>query len=284
MNLKLGSFFGIPLRFNLFTILFVAFIYFTTPNQQNVDGIVIPYLDILTTASFILTLVFIVLHEYGHCLMAQKMGWNVYDVTIYPIGGIARMSFKHTNPTEEILVIAAGPAVNFVLAVLFAICLLTTYVIDSQAFVPMFIFVMMFILNIFIVVFNMLPIFPMDGGRILRALLTFKMGHLEATRLAVRTGQILGVVFVVLSLYYGFYFTGIILAFIILQSQQEVTNAQIVQGLHNLRRKTAAILDKPELETADLPELITALETTKQDLPPELLPLFKELHADGTTI
>jgi Zn-dependent protease len=290
MNFKLTTFLGVPLRLNLFTLLFVAYLYFSTPSQQVIDGMVIPHLDILAAGGFCIMLFFVILHEYGHCWMAQKVGWKVYDVTIYPIGGIASMDFKYSNPIQEILVIVAGPAVNLILAGIFSVCLISSYLINKDAIIPIIVFFMLMVMNLFIMGFNLLPIYPMDGGRILRALLAFKLGHRKATWWAVKTGQCLGVGLIILAFCFSYYITGIILGFILIQSQAEISDSNIIVGLQNIRINTAKILDKPELAKATLPELISALEAvkdeeTKEKIPlDELLPLLKDLQADGITI
>lgn len=290
MNLKIATFLGVPLRLNLFTLLFVAYLYFSTPSQQVVEGMVVPHLDLLTAGGFCLMLFFVILHEYGHCWMAQRMGWKVHDVTIYPIGGIASMDFKYADPLEEIYVIVAGPMVNVILFGIFSAATIITYLIDKDAIIPIVVFFMLMVMNVFIAVFNALPIYPMDGGRILRAVLALKLGHRRATWWAVKTGQCLGVVLIVVAFCFSYYITGIILGFILLQSQAEISDSNVIANLQNIKIKAAKILNKPELVNATLPELITVLESIQDEkiklqIPlDELLPLLKDLQSDGITI
>lgn len=283
MNFKLATFFGVPLKINLLTLLFIVFIYFTMPE-------LFPHYNLFAIGVFCVMLVFIVLHEYGHCLMAKKLGWKVEDITLYPIGGVARIHFKHMNPMEEILVVAAGPAVNVVLAMIFATGMITTFLIDQNTIELIMVFLILTTMNITIFAFNVLPVFPMDGGRILRAILSYKLGHKNATWWAVKTGQVLGIFLIILSLCYGFYFTALLLGFILFKAQEEITAANTIALLQNIRIKISKALDNPNLEKCDLPDLIAVLETIdneemKQDLAlKELIPLFKGLHEEGVAI
>jgi Zn-dependent protease len=288
MNFKLVTFFGIPLKLNVFTLLFIIYIYLTNSNEL-IEGTPLQ-MDLFATVIFCVMLFFVILHEYGHCLMAKKLGWRVNDITIYPIGGIARMEFNVSSSKEEILVTAAGPAVNLVFGVLFAIATVAAFFIDQDAVMVILILFTLTIINLSLVAFNILLIYPMDGGRLLRAVLSYKMGHERATWWAVKIGQLLGTFLIFAAIYYEFYLTAGLLVFILINSQKEITNARIVDGLMNIRRKSAIILNKPELETVSLPEFISCLEliedeeikkTLKLD---ELLPILRCFHEDDITI
>ena len=134
----------------------------------------------------------VTLHEYGHALTARKFGIRTRDITLYPIGGVARLERMPEKPIQELWVALAGPAVNVVIAaVLFA------YLLVSNALVPLnqltlttgsFIERLM-IVNISLVLFNLIPAFPMDGGRVLRAILAMNMDYVKATNIAAIIGQ-----------------------------------------------------------------------------------------------
>lgn len=139
----------------------------------------------------------VVLHEFGHILMARRFGIRTPDVTLLPIGGVASLERMPEKPMQEILVALAGPAVNLVIAlVLFAfidhsvpvgeILRLENAGSDLVAQVAL--------ANIVLLIFNLIPAFPMDGGRVLRAALTFKLGRTRATRIAAGLGQGLAIV------------------------------------------------------------------------------------------
>lgn len=143
----------------------------------------------------------IVLHEFGHALTARQFGVSTRDVVLLPIGGMARLNKLPEKPLHEFLVAIAGPAVNVAISLVLSLYFffvpfremfereLTSEIDligDYHFFVPALIF-----LNIMLAVFNLLPAFPMDGGRILRALLSTKLNRTKATLIAARTGQVI---------------------------------------------------------------------------------------------
>lgn len=145
----------------------------------------------------------VVLHEFGHILVARRFGIETPDVTLLPIGGVAAMGRMADKPEQELAIAIAGPMVNVVIAALLFFVLGTirpddVVRIDDPA---VSLFARLAAANIFLVVFNMIPAFPMDGGRVLRALLAMKFGRAKATRLAAGLGQILALVFGFLGLF-----------------------------------------------------------------------------------
>ena len=144
--------------------------------------------------AFILSIfVCVVAHEFGHIFTARRFGIRTPDITLLPIGGVARLERMPEKPEQEILVALAGPAVNFVIA---AILLLLGARFDFTALEAVEnpavgFFTKLAMVNIFLAVFNLLPAFPMDGGRVLRAVLAFKYSRLEATNIAAKMGQVL---------------------------------------------------------------------------------------------
>jgi Zn-dependent protease/predicted transcriptional regulator len=156
---------------------------------------------------FVLSLfVCVTLHELGHALAARRYGIKTRDITLYPIGGVAQLEKMPEKPKQELVVAMAGPAVNFIIALLLSPIILNSdisadetskvLIIDAHNFLPM-----LGMLNITLAVFNLLPAFPMDGGRVLRALLAMKLGRVKATQIAAGIGKLLAFGFIVLGFY-----------------------------------------------------------------------------------
>ena len=132
----------------------------------------------------------VALHEYGHALMARRYGIETRDITLYMIGGIARLDRLPRSAGPEILVALAGPAVNLVIAagLVVGLGIFRVMGLDTN-----FIFTVLN-LNLGLALFNLLPIFPMDGGRVFRALLSGWTGRVRATEIAAAIGQFLAIV------------------------------------------------------------------------------------------
>src|ERR1019366_745375 len=135
----------------------------------------------------------VVLHEFGHILMARRFGIETPDVILLPIGGVARMPRMPEKPMQELAVAVAGPMVNVVIAFLLFL-VLGTIQSGSLAHIDdprLSLLARLAAVNVFLVLFNMIPAFPMDGGRVLHALLAMKFGNARATKLAASLGQVL---------------------------------------------------------------------------------------------
>ena len=174
--------------------------------------------DGLVGVGFILTIFgCVILHELGHALTARKFNIGTKSITILPIGGLASIERMPEKPRQELWVAIMGPVVNVIIAlVLFLFLNLTGRVPTLEELTAMqedqsslivggyFLFNLM-IVNIALVAFNMIPAFPMDGGRVLRALLSYRMDRAKATNIAARVGQFLAIVFVFAGFYTNFW-------------------------------------------------------------------------------
>jgi len=170
----------------------------------------------------ILLFVIVTLHELGHSVAAQHYGVPVRQIVLLPIGGVAQLDHIPETPWQEFVIAIAGPAVNFLLAILLGVLSLLPgfdfvgldeLTVSGGITLPL-IFTYIFAYNLFLGVFNLIPAFPMDGGRVLRALLAMRMDHLTATQWAVRVGQALAWVFGLYGFLSGNFFL-ILIAFFI---------------------------------------------------------------------
>ncbi len=157
--------------------------------------------DMLWLIMFVLTIfVCITLHELGHALTAKRFNINTRDIILLPIGGLARLERMPEKPGQELLVAIAGPLVNVAIVILLLPLvshqLNEEYLASIQGINAGNFLLNLFLVNIFITIFNMIPAFPMDGGRVLRAALSYGMQRHVATRIAATIGQVLAIVFV----------------------------------------------------------------------------------------
>lgn len=268
---KIGEFAGIGLFIHATFPLLIAFA--ALPVLFNGGSIASALLNV----AFILVLfVCVVLHEYGHALAARRYGIKTQDITLLPIGGVARLERMPEKPWQEFVVAAAGPAVNIAIAAgLFVILVVTGggSALGGFGRGSSFLFGGSFLeqlmsINIVLVLFNLIPAFPMDGGRILRAILAARMDYAKATRYAALLGQGIAVLFGIA----GFFVNPLLVVtalFIFMGAQGETHMAQQRSKLSGftvgqaMRTNIRALAPSEWLSSA----VDTLMSTAQQDYP-----------------
>jgi Zn-dependent protease/CBS domain-containing protein len=264
-SLHLVTVAGIPIRLHFTFLLFLLWIGFA--GMQGFQW---------TRVLFVLTLfACVILHELGHSLVAIHYDIPVSSITMYPIGGVAAIE-KQPKPKQEFWIALAGPAVNVVIAaILYGVLALQgqtstlTHAVSSAqigtgSFLPALLG-----LNILLVLFNLIPAFPMDGGRVLRAVLAMNIGSARATAIAARIGQGIALVAGALALFTGHLWYLLIAFFIFMGAGQEAgayREAALTQGVHV---RDAMITDVRTLSVGDtLKEAADVLlDTSQHDFP-----------------
>lgn len=178
----------------------------------------------------------VLLHEFGHAFAARVYGIRTPDITLLPIGGVARLERMPDKPVQELVVAVAGPAVNVVIAlVLLAFLAARVRMTDFTDLDHGGLLESLLSMNVLLVAFNAIPAFPMDGGRVLRALLAMMMDYTLATTIAARVGQVLAVAFAVLS-FFGPSMLLFIAVFVFFGAEQELAYARFRKGGTQPRR------------------------------------------------
>src|SRR5581483_3871605 len=167
----------------------------------------------------------VVLHELGHALAARRYGIKTPDITVLPIGGLARLSRMPDKPSEEIVIAIAGPLVNVVIAaVLFAVLGISDMRAMAHVGDPTYdILTQVAGANVLLVLFNLIPAFPMDGGRVLRALLALRLDRRRATEIAARIGQGFAILMALWGLFPPYNFILVLIAFFVFIAAQSET-------------------------------------------------------------
>ncbi len=195
----------------------------------------------------------VVLHEFGHALTAKRYGIRTRDITLLPIGGLARLERMPEKPTQELAVALAGPAVNVVIAAALFLWLeltsgfqpLERLSVTGGSFAER-----LMVVNLFLVGFNMLPAFPMDGGRVLRALLATRLDYPRATRIAATIGQGMAFLFGFIGLFTNPFLLFIAL-FVWIGAAQEASAAQMKWALGGIPVRRAMLTDFRALAPGD---------------------------------
>ena len=253
---KLGRFAGIDVFVHATFLLLIGWVGYSHWLENRNWG------EVLSGILFILALFLcVVLHEYGHALTARKYGIRTRDITLYPIGGVARLERMPEKPIEELWVALMGPAVNVVIAAILFVYLyvtntlvpLTALTVASGSFTER-----LMVVNIWLVLFNLIPAFPMDGGRVLRALLAMRMDFVRATQVAATIGQGLAFVLGFIGLFSN-PFLLFIAFFVWIGASQEAGAVQVKNTVSGIPVTRAMLTDFKTLSPRDNLSQVVAL-------------------------
>jgi len=196
-SISVGKIFGINLRIHLTFFLLLFFVFASVSSERGLKA------GLMSTLFICAIFACVVIHEVGHSLIARRFGKEPRSITLLPIGGMAEVEEMPKKPMQEIAIALIGPLINLVIAGLLyllagsqvGISLPGLYLESAGAFVSGLIGV-----NIMLAVFNLIPAFPMDGGRVLRGILATKLDYVRATTLAVGIGQAVSIFFIFFGL------------------------------------------------------------------------------------
>lgn len=203
---QLGRILGFKVEINLSFLLLLAFVLLTYGGLAGVFVVLLSFGSVL-------------LHELGHALVARKLGVGVSGIELSFFGGAAKMESSPRSAKDEIAIAAAGPAVSLVLA---------GAGLGLAAVTGVGFFALLGVINLVIAGFNLIPALPMDGGRILRAALSYRMDYVKATDIAVTIARVVTVGFVLVGLAYGIWTLVLLAPFLWMMSSAEQRLAHVM--------------------------------------------------------
>jgi Zn-dependent protease/CBS domain-containing protein len=265
-SFSIGHLFGSELRVHATFFLLLAWI---GAAAWIVGG---PLAAAVNIAFILVLFACVVAHEFGHALMARRYGIKTPDITLLPIGGLARLERMPEKPGQEIMVALAGPAVNVVIWAVLVFVVGVDTSVDAllaiedprEGFLAR-----VAVVNLFLVLFNMLPAFPMDGGRVFRAILATQMPRARATRIAARGGQIMAFLFGFLGLMTGNPLLILIAVFVFIAGMAESSHVAMQEfGRHQGVRDAMITSFEYLTEESTLNEAAnTLIRTTQHEFP-----------------
>jgi Zn-dependent protease/CBS domain-containing protein len=250
-SFKIGRFSGIEVRVHwTFFLLLAFFAFIGYQSSGSVLGALTP------TGVIVALFICVLLHEFGHSLVAQRLGLEIHSITLLPIGGVSNLESLPEKPSDEVKITLAGPLVNVVLAPIFfgvglvfgASPRMPADLFTGFGSVGEFFFYLGY-LNVILALFNLIPAFPLDGGRILRALLATRLGALRATEISSIVGQIFAAAFFFIGLLGGNIVLALVAVFIFFGAsgeaqmvrQREVTRGLLVSDVMGTKPRTETV-------------------------------------------
>src|ERR687897_967315 len=249
-SFKIGRFSGIDVKVHWTFFLLLAFFAFS---GYQASGSLLGALT--ATLTIVALFICVLLHEFGHSLVAQRLGLEIHSITLLPLGGVSNLESLPEKPSDEVRITLAGPLVNVVLAPIFfgvgllfgAVPRMPTDLFMSIGSVGQF-FVYLGYLNVVLAVFNLIPAFPLDGGRVLRALLATRLGAVRATDVSSIVGQLFAAALFLIGLLGGNFLLALVAVFIYFGASGEaqmVRQRELTRGL----RVSDVMGTKPRTET-----------------------------------
>jgi Zn-dependent protease/CBS domain-containing protein len=245
-SFKMGSILGIPLKVHVTFFLLLFIVYLAGDKFIGIGGLHGLIFVGLIFAS-------VIFHELSHAMVARHYGIDVLDITLLPIGGVARMPTTPEDPRQEVLISAAGPAASLVLAIsLWFISDLLGYGLSFwNTSIQGNLLAQLAAVNFILAIFNIIPAFPMDGGRVLRGLLALYMSPLKATHIAVGIGQALAIGLFFLGLLSMNVFMILIALFVYMGAEAEERQLGMTFPLKGVTARAAMVSDLDVLSPHD---------------------------------
>lgn len=282
-SLKIFTWLGIPVFLHwTFGLIFLYILWHA--QAEGLGTVETIWLTVLFMSLFLCVL----LHEYGHAIAARRYGVKTRDIVLMPIGGVARLERMPEKPFQEFVVAIAGPAVNVVIAVVLFVTL--SFVVEEGSYGEMLFsavqtrdigqeiatesgylmspaihfFIYLAFTNVVLVIFNMIPAFPMDGGRVFRALLSMWLGRPRATKIAAWLGQVIALLLVGAGLWNSDFMLSILGIFVIYAARAENDNVQTEDLLSRFKARDVLRPNFTHLRSNDW--MLTAIETLRHGL------------------